>query len=96
MEVVIVEDLLSAKRLADAGFYSIPLLGTYLSTKQFLILKGMDISKIYLWLDDDAHVKALELVKRLQLIAPVRFIRSRYEPKQLNRNTIRQLIRNEK
>lgn len=92
-EYVICEDLLSAKRLAEAGYCAIPLLGTYLSTTQFLALQQKLPKVVYVWLDNDAYDKALEIVSRLSLFTKAVFVRSDKEPKELSKQEIRNTLR---
>ncbi|RMH12347.1 MAG: hypothetical protein D6698_15340 [Gammaproteobacteria bacterium] len=90
MNVCIVEDMLSAIRLSEAGIAPICLLGTSLSQTQFNKLAKLKPNKIYIWLDMDAMNKAVKLQARLSSIcSQVYVIRSKEEPKELTDNEIR-------
>jgi len=63
--IVVVEDTISACRLAGLGYPSVALLGTSISNPQAQeIGKIADRRPVYLALDRDAFVKALGLAKR--------------------------------
>jgi len=63
--IVVVEDTISACRLAGLGYPSVALLGTSISNPQAQeISKIADRRPVYLALDRDAFVKALHLAKR--------------------------------
>ena len=60
--VVLVEDPISAIRVADAGYLSIGLMTTYLPDDLLPRLKG---KRTVIWLDDDAYPKAVKYVGKL-------------------------------
>ncbi len=63
--VVIVEDTLSACRLAGCGFNAVALLGTSITTEQAQeIAEVADSRPIHLALDRDAFLKAIKLCRR--------------------------------
>jgi len=63
--VIVVEDTISACRLAGLGYDSVALLGTSISNPQAKeIAKVADRRPVYLALDRDAFVKSMHLAKR--------------------------------
>jgi hypothetical protein len=56
-EVVIVEDVFSAIRVASCGYMCMSLLTTYLPYELYPMLAGW---KVYIWLDSDAYEKAVK------------------------------------
>lgn len=67
--VVIVEDLLSAYRVYDAGFTSLPLLGYHIRPERIAALLSEGFTKFVVWLDNDKPeiIEASRHNKRLVL-----------------------------
>lgn len=63
-DTIIVEDCLSACRLAGTGYSSVALLGTGITVEQAKEIDFHSAGRIYLALDNDAFAKSLKLVKR--------------------------------
>ncbi|MGH9992857.1 MAG: hypothetical protein ACREAZ_09460 [Nitrososphaera sp.] len=93
MSVVIVEDCLSAIRVADAGVFAVALLGTKLSEEALLALMGHE--PYILWLDDDnpqvKHATAA-IAQRLSQFGVVHVVRGKREPKLLSDGEIRGVV----
>ena len=92
MRLVIVEDMLSQIRLAAIpDITCLCLLGTSLSSEQFIQLSKLPVKQVFIWLDLDAMNKAVKLQRRLSSICNNIFvIRSKKEPKQLTNKEIQE------
>lgn len=94
---VIVEDCLSAIRVADCGASGVALLGTYLKdeTKEKLVATGYQ--RLVLWLDDDSptvRVIQARLGAVLRQFAPTYVVRGEREPKHLPNREILTILSN--
>ena len=70
--LVVVEDCLSACRLAGCGYDAIALLGTSISIDQAKEIRDVGLGReVYLALDNDAFVKSLKLCDKLRHIVPM-------------------------
>jgi hypothetical protein len=65
--LVIVEDPVSAIRVAGAWSDSMPLLGSHLATGRLNALAGR-YNRLVLWLDSDKLVEARDIIRRAQII----------------------------
>ena len=90
--VVLVEDLLSAAKLASLGVNAAALLGTHL-TKEMLDDLVIHCDELYIWLDPDAISKAAKLRRELSLVFPVcKVLVSDADPKDLSPKQIGEIL----
>ena len=89
-QVVIVEDVFSAIRIASTGRISIALLTTYLPYELYPTLKGWDVR---IWLDADAFTKSTKYQAALgQAAVTATTILTKEDPKTYSNNDINQAI----
>lgn len=69
--LVVVEDQISACRLASVGLSAVALMGTNMSTDQARDMAAARFGRVYLALDRDAFIKSLKLVSRHAHIVPL-------------------------
>lgn len=91
-EVVLVEDLISAHKVAQVTS-CIPLFGTNIHdtvVKELRILKR----PVALWLDDDQYVYLPRKINRLKTLLdlPIRYIRTTKDPKSYSNNEIKEIL----
>lgn len=92
---VIVEDSLSAIRLSVIPHvFPVCLLGTHMTVKQIRELKRQCKEQpIVIWLDDDAHTKAVKLQSRLGIYGIKAYVVRQAEPKEMTDREIEQCLR---
>ncbi len=81
-EIVLVEDLISAHKVAASGHTCIPLFGT--NVHDGVMKKLQELKRpVALWLDEDQYTHLPKKMGRLQALleAPVRHIKTRKDPK---------------
>lgn len=92
-EIVLVEDVISAHKVAAAGFTTIPLFGTSIHD---LIIKKLQAFKrpVALWLDSDQYSYLPRKIGRLQALLglPVRHIRTEKDPKEYSSTEIKEIL----
>lgn len=83
--VVLVEDLISAHKVALAGFTCIPLFGTHVHNAFIYYLLTTD-KPIYIWLDNDQAFNVKKQVLRLSSIIPqtINIVNTEKDPKCLS------------
>lgn len=62
-EVILAEGPISALKFAKSGLPFVASMGKYVSTNQIELLQKLEINKIYLALDRDAHVEVEKLIR---------------------------------
>jgi hypothetical protein len=93
-EIILVEDILSARKLAKAGYNSVALLGTSLSDEMFYYLT-VRYNSFIIWLDNDnAQVKLnqLKLMNKLSVVGNVRIVKSDKDPKEYSLKEIEEIL----
>lgn len=90
---VLVEDLLSAHKVAAAGFSAIPLFGVVVYPCHVKTLRASN-NDVVLWFDKDQEGGCARKVTRLQLLInrPVHLVHTRQDPKLLSLSTIQETI----
>jgi len=91
--IVLVEDLISAHKVALAGFTSIPLFGTTIGDN---VIKKLQALKrpVTLWLDADQYAHLGKKMGRLQALlgVPVGYVRTVKDPKAYNSKLIGEFL----
>ena len=87
--VVLVEDLISAHKVAEAGYVAIPLFGTQVHNPVLYYLLN-SVKPVVLWLDKDQEGNVKKTAIRLQGIInrPINIISTEKDPKCLSLTTI--------
>ena len=91
--IVLVEDLISAHKVAEAGYVAIPLFGTKVHNPVLYYLLN-SIKPVVLWLDKDQEGNVKKTAIRLQSIInrPVSLVVTDKDPKSLGFNSIKESI----
>lgn len=91
--IVLVEDLISANKVAEAGFICIPLYGTNVHPPAIYYLINSNKPAV-LWLDKDQELNAKKQALRLESVIgqPVRIITTDQDPKELMLSLIKEKI----
>lgn len=89
-EVILVEDIVSAHKVREAGYTAIPIFGSNIYPKVLSTLRPLK-RPVALWLDGDLWGVLPPKLNRLQafLNVPVRFIRTDKDPKEYDVEQIR-------
>lgn len=92
-EVILTEDLISAHKVREAGFTTLPLFGTNLYPKSIGALKLLG-RPVRLWLDGDQWGVLAPKINRLQVFlnVPVGFVRTEKDPKKYSTHDIRNIL----
>lgn len=93
-DLVIVEDVLSAIRVADAGYRCMCILGTQVNDTILMRIKGFDCP-VHVWLDPDKAGRQgrLNLVRALTLMQiQVHYVQGNKDPKYYSRTEIQRRI----
>lgn len=91
--VVLVEDVVSAHKVAHAGFTSMPLFGTQVHPAHLYYLLN-EAKPVVLWLDKDQELPVRRRALRLESVlgSAVRVVVTDDDPKSLNVNTIKDVL----
>lgn len=94
--LVLVEDIVSAIKIAKAGFMAMPLYGCVIGTERFkrlFLLFGKQVG-VVVWLDEDKHREALKEAKLGALYGmDCRVVFSKRDPKDENFNSIKEILK---
>jgi hypothetical protein len=92
-EIVLVEDLVSAHKVRQAGYSCLPIFGSDLYPLAIKVLRATR-KPVALWLDLDQWGSLPKKLNRLQtfLDAPVRFIKTDKDPKEYSLSEIKEII----
>ena len=93
-EVVLVEDIISAHKVRQAGFHTLPLFGTVIYPRAIGALRPLK-RPVRLWLDEDQYTLLPPKINRLQafLDAPVGFIKTEKDPKAYTLDEIKEILK---
>lgn len=93
-EVVLVEDFISAHKVALSGYTAIPLFGTAIHDNVIKRLQGLK-RPVVLWLDGDQYENLPRKIGRLQafLGVGVRHIQTRKDPKEYSVNDVKEILK---
>lgn len=93
-EVVLVEDFISAHKVALSGYTAIPLFGTAIHDNVIKRLQGLK-RPVVLWLDGDQYENLPRKIGRLQafLGVGVRHIQTRKDPKEYSVNEVKEILK---
>jgi DNA primase len=95
VEIILVEDCVSAMKLAQSGYDAVSLLGTKLSNRKVLELTAnIKTPKFIVWLDSDnpGQTAAEKIQKTLSLFGPVYNITTPEDPKNYNESEIDEIL----
>ena len=92
--IVLVEDIVSAIRVASAGYNVMALFGTSLHEQgKHLIVGDDEITGVMVWLDADATGKATKIYKDLSLYKDTQVIYTEQDPKEYTGIEIRDILK---
>lgn len=91
--VVLVEDLISAHKVANAGFSSVPLFGTIVHPCHLYYLLSTN-ANVVLWLDKDQELAVRKRALQLESLInrPVKVVVTDKDPKELSFDTIKNIL----
>lgn len=91
--MILVEDIVSAHKVKEAGFSALPLFGSSVYPKVISTLRALK-RPTRLWLDLDQWGLLPPKLNRLQafLNVPVRFIRTDKDPKEYSLEEIKEIV----
>lgn len=92
--LVLVEDIVSAHKVRQAGYYALPLFGTELYPKAIKAIQALNRPTSF-WMDEDVWEYLPKKINRLQafLEAPVGFVKTRKDPKEYALSEIQEILR---
>lgn len=92
--IILVEDLISALRLAQCNYYAMPIFGAHIGLKRLAHLSHyLGVSKVVVWLDEDkCTVSITEANRAMSIGLKARAITTELDPKEYTCLQIQQIL----